>query len=102
MRLRAAVIALMVAKMMASTSGLALGDDSTGVFTVRRSYGPVGTVIDVVSGTTAPFRSVFKPRLPRWAVNHSPPGPIAPGWRLDWWYGARRTAGRLPGASGLY
>jgi len=45
---------------MASTSGLALGDDSTGVFTVRRSYGPVGTVIDVVSGDNCALSEHFQ------------------------------------------
>ena len=50
MRARAWIAAAVVAMLVALNGGIAAADGATGTFTIRRNYGPVGTIIDVLSG----------------------------------------------------
>ena len=50
MRARTWIAAAAVAMLLAFTGGIATAQTATGTFTIRRNYGPVGTIIDVLSG----------------------------------------------------
>lgn len=59
MRLRVWMAATAVAMLLALNGGTATADTTTGTFTIRHNYGPVGTIIDVLSGDNCAINERF-------------------------------------------